>query len=437
MKQVVGKALFRKKYDAYETLKEFGNAMVSILDLKDLNEKIMGTLSEIMGIEKISLFLQDKEKSSYGLGSMRGIKEEGLEKMRLAADDLFPRYLRETGCLIIKEELERKIMNTPTKHSKEVVDILSLIECEVCIPLINKEELIGFLNLGHKQNLETYTQQDVSLLSTLAQGAAIALDNALLYEDLKRQKSLMRRTDRLRSLETIAGGFAHEVRNPLTSIKTFVQLVPERRNDYEFIDSFSKVVSEDISRIERLVQEILDYARYMKPRLSEEDLNDVVESSLYFVRAKTDGKAITVKRELAGGPLNIWIDRQQVKQILLNLYLNALDAMPHGGQLTVRTHRLYKGEDSRWVQIEVGDTGSGILEQDLDHIFDPFFTTKHESEEREGTGLGLTIVNQIVQEHRGYIEVNSKPAEGTTFFVNLPANPLVHERRTQKKKIYK
>jgi signal transduction histidine kinase len=119
------------------------------------------------------------------------------------------------------------------------------------------------------------------------------------------------------------------------------------------------------------------------------------------------------------------LDRQQIKQVLLNLLLNAMDAMAElGGRLTVRTHRLLKASQESWVQIEVGDTGSGISPADLEHIFDPFYTTKHESGEREGTGLGLTIVHQIIQEHYGYIEVNSHVGTGTTFYVNLPVNPV-------------
>ncbi|MGH7254260.1 MAG: histidine kinase dimerization/phospho-acceptor domain-containing protein, partial [Nitrospirales bacterium] len=121
---------------------------------------------------------------------------------------------------------------------------------------------------------------DLNLLTTLAQNAAIAMDNALLYEDLKRSQLLMRRTDRLRSLETIAGGFAHEIRNPLTSIKTFIQLAPERKDDPEFMEHFGKVVGDDVDRIERLIQEILDYARYMEPKFTEEDLNEIVTSCL-------------------------------------------------------------------------------------------------------------------------------------------------------------
>jgi len=270
-----------------------------------------------------------------------------------------------------------------------------------------------------------YSNQDLSLLMTLAQAAAIALDNAVLYEELKRSQTLVRRADRLRSLETIAGGFAHEVRNPLTSIKTFIQLAPERKDDPEFIGHFGTVVAEDVARIERLIQEILDYARYMEPKFMEEDINDVVESCLYFVRIKAETKSVSLQKDLARNLPPVTLDRQQIKQVLLNLLLNAIEAMgPAGGRLIVKTHRLTKSGGDSWAQVEVTDTGCGIAPGDLDHIFDPFYTTKHASDEREGTGLGLTIVHQIVQEHGGHITVDSKVSRGTTFLVNLPINPV-------------
>jgi len=118
------------------------------------------------------------------------------------------------------------------------------------------------------------------------------------------------------------------------------------------------------------------------------------------------------------------LDRQQIKQVLLNLFLNAMDAMEEsGGRLTVKTRRLYRTEQA-WLQIEIADTGVGIPAGNLEHIFDPFYTTKHESGEREGTGLGLAIVHQIIQEHQGSIEVDSAPGSGTAFYVNLRSNPL-------------
>jgi signal transduction histidine kinase len=233
----------------------------------------------------------------------------------------------------------------------------------------------------------------------------------------------MRRTDRLRSLEIIAGGFAHEIRNPLTSIKTFIQLAPERKDDSQFIGEFSRIVLDDVNRIERLIQEILDYARYMEPQLTDEDLNDIVTSCLYFIQVKAESHGIKIEKELAPELPRGMLDRQQIKQVLLNLLLNAIDAIGEKpGTIRVRTHQLQKPEGAHWMQVEIEDTGHGIASENLEHIFDPFFTTKHTSTLHAGTGLGLTIAHQIIQEHHGEMQVSSAVGQGTTFRINLPTH---------------
>ena len=167
----------------------------------------------------------------------------------------------------------------------------------------------------------------------------------------------------------------------------------------------------------------------MTPKLTQENLNDVVSSCLYFIEVKASSKAITIQKELAVDLPYVKLDRQQIKQVLLNLFINAMEAIggEQGGRLSVRTRKLVKSVNEPWVQIEVEDSGPGIELQDLDHIFDPFYTTKHESGEREGTGLGLTIAHQIVQEHGGYVEVFSEVGHGTRFLVNLPVSPPMAE----------
>lgn len=418
VEKAIARLLFKERHDAYETLTEFSKAMVTILDLSALNNTIMDTLARALGIEKISLFLLDKEKSQYYLAAAHGLDFDEMKTVTFSASARLPQYLARTRSIAILDELRQDEEN-PAEYA--VLDSLQHLQAELCIPLINKDCLIGFFNFGKRTGRNMYSEADLALLTTLAQNAAVALDNAMLYEDVRRSRMLMRRTDRLRSLETIAGGFAHEIRNPLTSIKTFVQLAPERKQDDEFIGHFSRIVHEDVLRIERLIQEILDYARYMEPKFSMESLNDVVSSCLYFVEVKAESKGIMVEKELARALPDVMLDRQQIKQVLLNLLINAMEAMnDRGGRLTVRTRPLHKPGDELWVQIEVRDTGPGIAPTDLDHIFDPFYTTKHHSEEREGTGLGLTIAHQIVREHHGYIEVESQPGRGTTFFVNLP-----------------
>ncbi|MFO0719748.1 MAG: ATP-binding protein [Nitrospira sp.] len=426
VERAIGQTLFRERYDAYDTLVQFSKSLVAILELKSLTKEIVQTLARVMNIKTASVYVLDKEQGVYSLTASYGFVTRDVIVPPIKMESEFPRALLRTETALVREEIE---YDKADVDYLRLLDTLKGLESEVCIPLVSKERLVGFCNLGRRANHGMYSTEELALLKTLAQHAAIAIDNALLYEDLRRSQLLMRRTDRLRSLETMAGGFAHEIRNPLTSIKTFVQLAPDRRDDVEFMEQFSQVVCEDVERIERLVHEILDYARYMTPKLTQESLNDVVSSCLYFIEVKASSKAITIQKELAPDLPYVKLDRQQIKQVLLNLFINAMEAIggEQGGRLSVRTRKLVKSVNEPWVQIEVEDSGPGIEPHDLDHIFDPFYTTKHESGEREGTGLGLTIAHQIVQEHGGYVEVFSEVGHGTKFMVSLPVNPPMAE----------
>jgi signal transduction histidine kinase len=159
----------------------------------------------------------------------------------------------------------------------------------------------------------------------------------------------------------------------------------------------------------------------MKPKFSLTSINAIVASSLHFIEVKANTLGIAIEKRLAEQLAPIMVDRLQIKQVLINLVLNAIDAMREkGGRLTVTTQHVTRLDGTRWIQIEVSDTGCGIGPADLPHVFDPFFTTKHESTERVGTGLGLSIVHQIIQEHAGTVEARSTVGEGSTFIVTLP-----------------
>jgi signal transduction histidine kinase len=428
VERTIGQTLFRKRYDAYDTLVQFSKSLVSILELKPLTKEIVQTLARVMNITTASVFVLYKDQGIYALAARYGTGETDRSAEVIQMDSELTRELMKAQTALVQEE----VAYDHEGASPQVLETLRALDAEVCIPLLNKDRLVGFCNLGQRANQGMYSSEELGLLRTLAQHAAIAIDNALLYEDLRRSQLLMRRTDRLRSLETMAGGFAHEIRNPLTSIKTFIQLAPHRRDDTEFMEQFGQVVCDDVERIERLIHEILDYARYMTPKLTVENLNDVVSSCLYFIEVKASSKAIAIHRDLDSEVPNVRLDRQQIKQVLLNLLLNAIEAIgERGGRLSVRTRKRFKQGNEAWVQIEVEDSGPGILPKDLEHIFDPFYTTKHTSGEREGTGLGLTIAHQIIQEHGGYIEVSSEIGRGTTFFVNLPVNPALAGSQVQ------
>ena len=401
---------------------QFASDLGTMTDLTTISDRIIQELSRAGTTTHGALFVLDREHECYRRASMVGSVAPACIPPTLAVSHPLPQHLLATNRIMTQADSAADLQDTDFEADARTT--MESMQGSRIVPHLNKSRLIAFTVLGAVVPIAAEHALTRSMLAALAQTATNALDTIVLYEDLHRSHTLMKRTDRLKSLETIAGGFAHEIRNPLTSIKTFIQLAPERKDDPQFIQEFSKVVLDDVYRIERLIQEILDYARYMEPKLTDEDFNDIVASCLYFIDVKADSRGIKIEKELASDLPRVMLDRQQIKQVLLNLLLNAMDSMTGaGGRLRVQTRTLVKPGGKVWAHIEIEDTGEGIQETNLEHIFDPFFTTKHESGEHEGTGLGLTIVHQIIQEHHGEIRVKSSVGVGTTFFVSLPALP--------------
>ncbi|WP_447987446.1 ATP-binding protein [Nitrospira sp. Nam74] len=412
----VARTLFRPRYEMYGTLTSFADSVMGNLELHAITEAIVLSLAKTLEAKTASLYLMNNQKMGYVCVSSHGLAKRH-HGLAFKTGDVLPQWLSQSRRALVRDDLE-PVAESSVPNS--LVMVLDELEADVCLPLINKERLIGFCTLGSRTR--SYSDGDIELLETLSRKQlATAIQYGMLYEELKAAQRDLQRTHRLRSMETMAAGFAHEIRNPLTSIKTFLQLAPDRKDDDDFITGFSQIACEDVERIERLIKEILDYARDKNPQLSDQDLNEIISGVLQLIDVKAGQMNVVIHKDMSEGVPHVMVDRQQIKQVLLNLFMNALDAMaPNGGTLLVQTRQIIAPSGRHCVQIEVTDTGCGISSKDLDHIFDPFYTTKHESAEREGTGLGLTIVNQIIQDHHGYIEVESTAGQGTTFFINLP-----------------
>ena len=243
---------------------------------------------------------------------------------------------------------------------------------------------------------------------------------------LKRLELQIRRSDRLASLGTLSAGMAHEIKNPLVSIKTFTQLLPERYQDSDFRETFSNLIGHEIDRIDSLVNQLLRFARPAKPILKPMHVHEVLEKSLMLVGHRLYQKEIKLSRSWNADVDTIRADADQLEQVFLNFFLNAMDAMKRGGELAVATEICAadewiaavggsKEEVNEILRVTVRDDGDGIKDEDIAHVFDPFFTTKD-----YGTGLGLSVVHGIIQEHGGQIEVESELSKGTAFHILLP-----------------
>jgi signal transduction histidine kinase len=412
--------LFKDRYNYRDTLGKFSKAMVSILNLESLSKRIIETITQTMRVEKASLYVLNEERGGYHLLESRNIKIASFPPV-LAKGGPLPQYLQKMKEIIIREEL-LKGGNIPELN--KVINTMSQLEAEVSIPLVLKGQLIGMMNLSHKFNKDIYSHEDIELLSTLANQTAIAIENARLYEDLKKSKSYIRRADRLASLGTLTAGLAHEIRNPLVAIKTFTQLLPERLEDEEFRNHFLNIASGEVDRISALVTELLEFARPSEPKFELENINEILDGMILLISSETKSKHINIAKDYGTDLSPITIDREQMKQVFLNMLLNAIEATPGNGKIVVKTRSFIKPDGEPYIQIEFTDNGCGIAPEYLEDIFTPFFTTKE-----KGSGLGLSISNQIIQDHKGYIDVESQLNKGTSFFINLPISQDHPKRR--------
>jgi signal transduction histidine kinase len=420
--EALERVLFQRRTDYRETLLRSSKEMVSIVDLQRLSDSLVKTVARALGIEKASLYLSDDGKGSYSLRAKIGLDADHYLETTLLRDDPLIRNLQHRQEGVVKEELE---MARDDAAGRLIAERMEQLDAEISVPIVSKEKLIGVLNLGHKEGKEIYSNEDLELLSTLANQAAIAIENASLYENLKQSQDTLRRADRLSSLGLLTAGLAHEIRNPLVAIRTFTQLLPERYDDAEFREGFQGLALKEVDRICGLITDLLSFARPSRPNVAEENINDVVEGIARILETEAKEKSVEITRDFSENLPKVWIDREQMKQVFMNLILNAIQAMRKGGSIYIST-RPYRKNDVggavQYVQVEIRDTGVGIPEDNLDHIFDPFFTSKD-----EGSGLGLSISHQIVQEHGGYVTVESKIGVGTSFFINLPISKPIRQ----------
>jgi len=239
---------------------------------------------------------------------------------------------------------------------------------------------------------------------------ATHLEMAQQNEQFRREVT---QSERMKSIAILASGMAHEIKNPLTPIKTFSEQLPSRLDDKEFLLKFSRIINKEVDRIDALVQELLNFAKPSPPELKETNIHQLIEQTLELLNNEIIRHNINLKTSFENKNILISIDPQQIKQALLNIFLNAIDAMPKGGVLRIDSR--FHGNDNSILIIEISDTGCGIDPKDLPHIFDPFFTNKN-----HGTGLGLSITHEIIRNHNGKIFSESKLGEGTTFRIELP-----------------
>lgn len=382
------KLFLRGKYDYYKELSDVTTKVGEKMSLAEILKVLYSTFTNVIEISNPRIFLpeyfSDNEKSSKAY-----VIYDKTNFQPLTEGSIVPFDAKWLKALIDKR--------LPLHDIRE-------IEAFLVIPCFVEERLIGFFALGSKLSEDAYTDEDLRLLRALANQAAMALDHTRSYEkiraDLEVVERQLERSQRLASLGTLTAGVTHEIRNPLTVIRGETERLANQPRDIEYLAGFRDLLIKHIDRISGIVNRMLDLAKEKPKQKIAIDLNELIDATLPLLSWGT----IKVTRELLAAQ-QVNGDPEALQEVFINLLQNAIDSMPHGGQLTIKTFQ----ENNR-VVVLVSDTGKGIPPEIREKIFDPFFSSRH-----EGVGLGLSIAYRIVREHDGDISVESEVGKGTTF----------------------
>jgi signal transduction histidine kinase len=287
------------------------------------------------------------------------------------------------------------------------------------VPLVAKDKAIGVILVDNMFTQRPITDRDVRFLTMFANQAALAIENAIIHSnletlnrDLRAMHEQLVQSEKMAALGAMMTEITHEIRNPLVSLGGFARRLAKKAVDEE-AKKYIDIILSEVTRLEGIIHDHLAYIRDLPARLREDDLNNAVQEMLSLYEDELTRKNIRVGKELAPSLPLVMIDVQQIKQALINITKNAVEAMPAGGALGVRT---YAAPETGEAAVEISDTGPGISETAIHNIFNPYYTTKD-----LGTGLGLPITNRIVNAHKGRIEVRNKETGGAVFTIRLPA----------------
>jgi signal transduction histidine kinase len=327
--------------------------------------------------------------------------------------------------------LERSVRAVRRESAAEVSEQIRTISApcsELCDRLVKAQKASWkvFLNQSNRVLGGLWQSSLVTLLLLLAFGTVIFLlayraTVAPLRDELTETRSVLERQEKLASLGTLAAGVAHEIRNPLASLKfrlfSLKESLPEELSSNEDV----AVIDDEINRLERIIKDFLQFARPSEPAMGETSAQQILQTVHDLMKSHLETRGVRLVRE-TDEPIWLRADRQQIEQVLINLVQNAADSMDgNGGVVTLRARQgaaRLAGQSSPAVILEVADTGQGIAPEVQPRLFDPFFSTK-----AGGSGLGLPISERIVEKHGGLIQYQTQANRGTTFQVVLPLNP--------------
>jgi PAS domain S-box-containing protein len=398
-----------------EILSQVGAVLTSSVDLDVVLNTVLDQISMIIPLSSVHIILIENDE----VVNVRELQGETTPKgHRMPSSLLEIKNIRE----IIETGEPLVIPDTSDSEKWEYVPESAWIKSYMGIPLKYGEKTIGLININSVKP-DSFSEGMIHILKSLAAYATIGVQNARLIRDLQeslKQEKQMReqliQSDRLAAMGRMAASIAHEINNPLQGILGCLELAHTTMGQPKRQKKYLDLASSALESLNDIVERILSFQRPLQGTMEHTDVRELIEEVLALANRKIESENITVMLKLDRKMPEVYGIPGQLKQVFLNLTLNAVEAMGAEGTLTISNDQVMMEEP--WLQISFSDTGKGISEEELQHLFEPFYSTK-----TDGTGLGLWVSQNIIDSHRGRITSESKLDEGTTFTVWLPLNP--------------
>ena len=416
----ISRWMFQEKFELSRRIEMLRAELANVIDMRVLVPRVLGALEDSRRITHASIYLADPDGSGYELAGQVGPRPEA--RFDAITHRAFFERLRRAGVIslegIEREVAARRTVSTEEQESLQLIlRTLEQMNGSVALGFSSEDQLLGALVIRDDRLREAYSSDEIELFRGVANSIGITLQNSQVYERMKER-------DRLAALGQMAAGLAHEIRNPLGSIKGAAQfLQPGQATDgtKESTREFLDIIIEEVNRLNKIVSQFLDYARPYRGEQRPLEVSEVLKKTLSLLPAAQLEGAIEISTNFAERMPPVRADAEQLLQVFLNLSLNAIQAITPGnvpGKLVISTglrRATRRGAAAAFFEARFRDSGVGIPPGDLKNLFIPFFTTKD-----KGTGLGLPISQRIIENHGGTIEVRSQPGEGATFTVLLP-----------------
>jgi signal transduction histidine kinase len=403
----------RLKVRLFESLSSVSRTINSTLNLDEALRAITREACVLMSARMCSLMMLDESREWLDLRASYGAGEAYIKKPRLGVEESLLGVVvrRKKPMQVANVQASTRYQNVELARREGLISLLS-------VPLLFAGHAIGTLNVytGKPYN---FSNEEIRILSALAELSAIAIEKARLYERIVDVEEQLRQNEKLSALGLLAAEVAHEIRNPLTVMKLLYHSLDLKFPVGDPRAKDARIIDAKIEHLNKIVEQILAFARTTEPELAPVNLNELVDELGLLVRHKLANQNIQLIRDLQSDLPAVMGDAQQLEQVFLNLILNAAEAMPDGGTLTVKSRAVHLPRaDARptHVTVEFKDTGKGMSAE----LQRRAFTTVLATTKVKGSGLGLAIVGRIIETHRGSVRIKSRIGRGTTIYIILP-----------------